>query len=344
MENENIYKEQIVNEVLRQYGIRPDYFEIKGKVRKVYFRDQVYALKETGVRDGNHFIQFPRYLFEKGYYRFIPIYPTKNGQYFVLRDKRLFYLMPWLDNKSLNRTDKIPKMFRELAKLHSLTSKEVSASKNEIKEHYEQVKLNWKRQAEFLDQWMEICEQRWYMSPFEWEFVQYYHDIRKSFDYIDQNIEQWFYIMERQEKIRTVLSHGKFSPDHFIFDDKGYGYFINFEKSQIASPFRDLLPFIVNTLKTFPKQSSECLEWLFTYLKFYPLKKEEKLLFKCYLAHPGYIIRTLEGYTQARSANHELKYTKRLQNDYWLFKNIEFVVMRLEEDDKQEENVQQQIQ
>ena len=54
-----------------------------------------------------------------------------------------------------------------------------------------------------------------------------------------------------------------------------------------SSPLHDLLPFLVKSLRGFPKRSEELVEWIYTYFKYFPLKEHEMHLFLSYLAHPG---------------------------------------------------------
>ncbi|MCU9614032.1 spore coat protein YsxE [Caldibacillus lycopersici] len=342
---ENMYdanEDAIVRDILKEYNLRPSYYEKIGKVFKVYTNENVYALKRMDIQDGNTFFNYLQYLYKKGYYRIVPFYPTKKGHYSVLRNRKLFYLMPWInDENRKDHNEKTKKMIRELARLHAVTAKEVEIQKEMITEHYKQMSLQWKREIDYLDRWMDQCEQTWYKSPFQWEFVQYYDEIRKAYEFSLSALEQWYQKIQNAEKIRTVLIHGKLAPEHFVQDEKGYGYFINLEKSQINSPFRDLLPYLAKQLKTYPSQKEEVIDWILTYMKYYPLREEEKLLFKSYLAQPGNFIHLLEGYQTRRLSNHEMKYTKRLQHAYWMFKNIEYIVMRMEEIEQQRKTSEQ---
>lgn len=340
--NDSSY-ERVVRDVLKEYRINPDYIEKRGKVFKIASRGNTYGLKAIGVQEGYNLVRYIQFLYMKGYYRFVPVFPTSQGRYYVLRDKQLFYLMPWLPNDEfVDDQDKIRKMFRELARLHNVSAKEIDVNQEAATAHYENSRIKWEGELELLDQYMESCEQKWYMSPFESEFVQYYHEIRKAYEYALSTIEKWHKKMEDVEKVRTVLVHGNLSTNHFIFDEKGYGYFISMEKSQISSPFRDLLPFMVSSLKNYPRQSSDRVDWIFTYLKHYPLRTEEKMLLRSYLAHPGNFVRIIKQYHETRRANHERQMTKKLQKNYWLFKNIEFVVMKMEEIERKQQMNQQQ--
>lgn len=320
-----------VYEILKEYQIQPRHLEKIGKVYKVFSGNNVFALKETEVTKGKNLFSIYPFLYHKGFYRFVPLYPAKNGQYMILRDQKLYYLMPWLGSESRPvETNHARKMFRELARLHLLTSQEMEMDQTNIEDHFERTSGQWNKEMQYLDSWIEQCEQKWYMSPFEWEFVQYYHEFQKAYEYALRTLKIWKDTMLESKKIRTVLLHGKVSLDHFVFDDKGYGYFINFDESRIGSSYQDLLPFLSNTLSTYPMNGEDCMEWLNIYMKHYPLKETELLLMKSYLAHPGFMIQLLNRYQTRVAPNHELKYTKKIQQAYWKLKNIENIIMKLE--------------
>lgn len=323
--------------ILAAYKIQPQHIEQRGKVYKIFTGEQVFALKETDVHKGNQMYHYYQLLYRKGFYRFIPLYPTSNGQFAVIDQHKLYYLMPWLTNE--NRHDGAnheKKMIRELARLHLLTSEEIKVDQDVIKEHYERTKLRWENEQNSLVQWMEQCEKKWYMSPFEWEFVQYYNDFEKAYQYALRKLTEWRKALESKKKMRTVLVHGKINPTHFIYDDKGYGYFINFENSYRGASYQDLLPFLAKKLNTYPVKSEETIDLIYTYMKHYPLHESEKLLFKSYFAHPGSIIKLLERYTTKTAINHERKWTTNIQKSYWQLKNIEYVMMRMEQMDQQQ--------
>lgn len=320
----------VVYEVLAEYQLYPKYIERIGKVYKVVSEGRVFALKETDIRASeNLFVTYPL-LYNKGFYRFLPLYKTQNGQFAVLRNKKLYYLSPWIGGERPVETNHTTKMLKELARLHFLTSKETKTDKTDIEQHYEQTSTLWKRELKYLERWAEQCEQKWYMSPFEWEFVQYFNEFYKAYEYALRTFTMWKNTILESNKIRTVLLHGNVSRDHFVYDEKGYGYFINFEQSRFGASYQDLLPFFSKTLRTYPIQGEDYTTWLTTYMKSYPLTESEILLLKSYLAHPGFIITLLNRYDERSVTNHEYKSTKRIQKAYWQLKNIEKIIMQLE--------------
>jgi spore coat protein YsxE len=174
------------------------------------------------------------------------------------------------------------------------------------------------------------------MSPFELCYCLYYNEITQALGYSKARFEDWYEKTKDNEKARMVITHGKLSSEHFLYDEKGYGYFINFENTHYGSPFHDLLPYLSRALNTRPKRNDEAVEWVFHYFKYFPLKADEKLLFYSYLAYPIPIIQVVESYYKKKQPKNELKFVRKLQRSYWHLKNSEYVVMKMTELDNQE--------
>ncbi|MFE8703426.1 spore coat protein YsxE [Cytobacillus sp. FJAT-54145] len=331
MSNVNLLEQ--TTPILKHYSIKPHFVENFGKVQRVYSDKGVYSLKKISPHHGTDFIRNIQYLFQRGYNRIVPVYPTIDGRYAVLHNQNLYYLMPWLPNEEKeNRTERHEQLFRELARLHTLSVREVSINKEEKEEHYEHTIQTWEKETEFVDGFIEECERKWYMSPFELLFCLYYQDISQALQYSTRKFKEWYENTKENTKARAVITHGKISPEHFLYDDRGYAYFINFENSKEGSPLQDLLPFLSRYVNTLPKQCEECVTWIYNYFKYFPLKEDEMLLFLSYFAHPGPILRVLEQYHKSSNKNkNERKLVQSLQKQYWLLKNTEYIIMRIEE-------------
>lgn len=321
-----------MNDILKDYGIEPYFVEQMGNIYKIYSNNGVFALKKINPHHGIDFIRYVQSLYQKGYNRIVPIYPTVDGRYAVLYENELYYLMPWLSNEEKgDPIERNHRLFRELARLHSLSAHEIKVGKEERKEHYDKTIEDLEREEEFLEGYLEACERKIYMAPMELMFCTYYHDISQALKFSKKKLTEWYEATKEQEKARVVIIHGKMANDHFVYDDKGYGYFINFEQANIGSPSHDLLPFLAKSLRGFLKRPEEIIESLYTYFKYFPLKEEEMHLFLSYLAHPGPVIKTAERFFREGEKRHERKAVQKLQREYWLLKNVEYVVSRIDE-------------
>jgi len=331
--------------ILKSYRIEPYFVEEMGNIQKVYAKQGVFVLKKINPLHGMDFIRNIQTLYQKGYNRIVPIYPTLDGRYAVLYENELYYLMPWVSSEEKRDPfESQQQLFRELARLHSISAREIKVNKEERTAHYEKTAKELEQEEEFLDEFLEACERKIYMSPFELTFCTYYHTVKQALFFSRQKLKEWYEETKEKEKARIVIVHGKMASDHFVFDEKGYGYFINFEESRIGSPTHDLLPFLARSLKGYLKQSEEVVEWLYMYFKYFPLKEDEMQLFLSYLAHPGKVIHTAQRFFQEGKKRNEQKAVQKLQRDYWYLKNTEYLVFRIDEIEKkkkQEEAAQQ---
>ncbi|MDP4106700.1 MAG: spore coat protein YsxE [Bacillota bacterium] len=317
--------------ILNHYQIEPFFIEDFGKVQKIYSQKGNFALKKIDPQTGTDFIRHVHFLYQKGYNRIVPIYPTADGRYAVLHDKDLYYLMPWLPNEvTETRSERHRQLFRELARLHTLSAKEIPVKKEERTEHYEKTISQYEKNQEFLDGFVEECEKKTYMSPFELLFCLYFNEIGQALRFSKAKFEEWYENTKEQEKARSVIIHGKISSEHFLYDERGYGYFTNFEQAGFGSPIHDMLPFLSRTLNTRPKRNDECIEWVHHYHQYFPFKPDEKLLFLSYLAYPIPLIQVVEKYYHKEPhKRNELQFVRQLLRKYWHHKNTEYVAMRL---------------
>ena len=321
--------------ILQNYGLSLTFYELFGKVAKVHTDKGVFAVKRIPANEGMEFIRSLQLLFQKGYHRLVPVFPTLDGRYGVLHGHHLYYLMPWLTgNEKEGRSQRHQQMFRELARLHTLSAREIPVDQEERKQHFERMKAEWEKQEEFLEQWITRCEQEIYMSPFQLLSSLYYIQISQALQFSKEKLEEWYEASKENKTVRTVIIHGKLSPEHFLYNEDGLGYFSNFERSQTALPIRDLLPFLSRTLKTYPTKHDECLEWIMTYFAYFPLKEDEMSLFLSYLSYPGQILSTLEKYSETDVNKDEKQFVRTLQHDYWQLRNVEYIVMRILENEQ----------
>lgn len=330
------YHETDISFIAELYGLHLQYAEKYGRVHKLYTDKGTFALKRIKPKHGVDFLQYVQLLYQRGYHRIVPIYPTMDGRYGVLVNPWLYYLMPWLDNREREgQVKKNQELFRELARLHTISAREVEVAENDRTEHYELTVTRWEKENEALEQYVERAEKDWYMSPFQLLFCTFYHEITLAQNYSIRKLNEWYEESKEQTKARSVIVHGKISSEHFLYNENGTGYFTNFELARTASPIHDLLPFLSRSLKTYPNRFDEGLEWLAVYFRHFPFQKEEMLLFLSYLSHPERIFQAVERYFLAGKDKNEYKFVRQLQKQYWYMKNTEYIVMTLEEMEQQ---------
>ena len=333
---------ETVTPILRNYHIEPYFVEDYGIVQKIYSDKGTFALKKVPPTIGTDFIRHVHLLYQKGFNRIVPIYPTMDGRYAVLHENNLYYIMPWMPNdQKENREYKNHQLFRELARLHTLSAKEITVSQEERTEHYEKTIQQLEKHQEFLDGFIDTCEKKTYMSPFELLYCLYYNEIRQALRFSKSKFEEWYESTKENDKARMVITHGKLSSEHFLFDERGYGFFINFENARYGSPIHDLLPYLSRALNTSPKRNDSALDWIYHYFKYFPFKEDEKLLFYSYLALPIPIMQVAESYYRKQRPRNEMKFVRQLQHRYWHLKNSEYIVMRMTEIENQQKQAKE---
>src|SRR4051812_48360467 len=116
--------------ILKNYHVEPYFVEDYGIVQKIYSNKGTFALKKIPPTMGTDFIRHVHLLYQKGFNRIVPIYPTMDGRYAVLHENNLYYLMPWMSNdQKEDRKHKNQQLFREIARLHTLSAKEITVNK-----------------------------------------------------------------------------------------------------------------------------------------------------------------------------------------------------------------------
>ncbi|MBS4202738.1 spore coat protein YsxE [Bacillus sp. FJAT-49754] len=331
-----------ISRLAGNYGLQMNFVEKHGRVFKIYSDKGEFALKRMDANKGLDFLRHIQHLYQLGYNRIVPVYPTLDGRYAILEGNSLYYLMPWLENKEReDRYQKHNDLFRELARLHTLSVREVPVSKEDRKEHYDQTTAGWENEQEALEGFIERSERQSYMSPFQLLFCTYFSEIYGGYRFALNKLKEWHEATQEETKARSVIIHGKISNEHFLYNEDGLGFFTNFEQAGIASPIHDLLPFLARTLNTHQKQFEESVNWLNGYFRHFPFKQDEMLLFLSYLGHPGPIFRVIEKYFSTGNEKNEMKLVIQLQRQYWRMKNTEYVVMRFEDIERQKKEQSQ---
>jgi spore coat protein YsxE len=319
--------------LLTEYGIEVDYIEDLGSIKKIHSNHGMLALKKTKLSSvqlrqyGNNL----RYLQYKGYGFGVPIYRTKSGSYFVFDQERAaYYLMPWLEaNEEEERNDHAFKLFKQLGELHARTVKEEKMTDDSIEFLVGDLTEKWKRRKEELKNFIEQCEDKTYMSPFELFFCTYFQEMIRASDFALRKIDEWKELITEKKKYRTAFIHGKPSFQHFLYNVEGHGMFINFEHGSYLPPIYDLLYFFYRSCKTYPFQTDDRFQWFQTYRKHFPITDEELTLFIAQLSYPEKMYNVITSYRTNRQSKNEIKHVQSLQRAYWQMKNIEFFLTNI---------------
>ncbi|MEH7379771.1 spore coat protein YsxE [Bacillus sp. JJ1533] len=320
-----------IGPILKKYNLQPLSFEQFGKVTKVMTNKGTYALKVISHKINPSFPTLLQQLFQQGYTRAVPIYPTVEGKYLVYHNQKFYYLMPWLKSSTpQQRGGHYHALFKEIARIHLTTARKQQISdKNEITGHYEAIIKKWEERNQFLEKFVEEAETKWFMSPFELQFCTYFYESSLASSFARNQLDRWHELMVEKESFRTVLTLNNLSDTHLLYDESGKGYLSNFERAAYGNPTNDLVILYYRILKTFPTLCTDCLEWFESYQSRFPLREEEFYLLLSHLAFPESLYRCVQNYTAQKQKRSELEHVQLLQRAYWQMKNIEFVSVKL---------------
>lgn len=327
--------------ILHYYSIQPFFTESIGNVTKIYAGNGDYALKKMPLSTGPHFIAKIQQLYEKGFQRIVPIFPTRDGFIGVVDEKYFYYLMPWVasyDAPDYSRA--YENFFGEVANLHRLSQEKIPIDTEERNIHYHQTITNWENDGRFLLQFIEDSEMKWYMSPFELLVCLYFDEIERAFTFAMDHFRRWFEVTKEETSVRSSIIHGKLGQEHFLFNEQEGGYFISFEKARRTMPIHDLLIFISRLSRGLPRRNSKVMEGLLTYWERAPFDEGEMSLFLSYLSYPGHLLHVVKKYYFQQGEKNERQFVQQLQQEYWYFKNIEFAVMKIVDYLEQQQSVE----
>ncbi|GGE75887.1 spore coat protein YsxE [Priestia taiwanensis] len=332
--------------ILELFDIKANFMEEHGNVTKVYTDKGTYALKKAMIKgqQRNNILRNMQLLTENGFRSMLPLYYTNDGRFLIYEKEEYYYVMPWIENadRAAEQNEHYHHMFRTLAKLHEKTTKSKEITEETVTKHCDTMKKKWEAERELLDQFVEKCEQKWYMSPFELYYCSYYHQTTRAYEFAVGQLETWQKEMKEKETTRSVLTHGNFSRQHFLIDGDSNGFFISLENAKEASPIQDLVTFYSRSLLTYPVARTDRFEWLVEYEKHYPLLKEEKHLFMSYLAYPHAMVRYVLQYEKQQRKESELASSDKLQRASWMMNNVEFLISQIQQAEHMKELAKQQ--
>lgn len=332
-----------LEELVSQYGISAEYVEQHGDVWRVSTKKGAFALKKIRKEHAYPLFRNIHALYQRGIKTIVPIYQTNQGYYFIENYADAFYLMPWIEDEEERELDfKDSLMFKELAKLHSMTVQEREYEEEEITTYYDRVSGEWSKEQEELEKFVDKCEKKIYMSPFELQVCTYAHEISLAQKFSMQKLDGWQEAMKESKRHRVAMTHGRVSFHHFVKDTEGRGYFISWERAKQGPPTNDLISFYHRYLRTYPLYCDDCIEWFYDYQKGFSLQEHEKDLTLSYLSYPKPFMQAVHTFQQpndqARKHISERDLVKRVQSSYWMAKNIEYVAGRINQIEEQNKN------
>ncbi|WP_051556273.1 spore coat protein YsxE [Alkalihalobacterium bogoriense] len=311
--------------ILFHYDLYPQQIERKGRVFKIYSQQGTYALKESVMlwEEAQTFSHHIRRLARLQYQSVIPIIPTKYGELTLSTEQHTYYVMPWIENEPYeDRESREQKIMNQMGIIHHLTSKSQTYEQDAMEESYQTLVKRWELRRLELERFIDLAEQKVYMSPFELTFMTHAHQLLLMMDEAKRCAGKWFDGVKEKEKYRTVLCHGKLSRKHVHFTAYGEPLLFNFERASLDTPARDLALFCRHSFAYALWNDNELKHWLATYEAHLPLFEEEKQLLLGYLHFPEPVLFSIDTYMNNRASLSELNHVRRLEKRLFTMRKV----------------------
>ena len=206
---------------------------------------------------------------------------SRSFNYFpkIIKEDNDYILMEYIKDLDIPSEQKIIDLVELVSLLHNKTTIYKETTKDDFKQIYEDIKGNINYLKQYYDDIMLLIESKVYYSPSEYLLARNISQIYKSLYFCENKIEEWYELIENNNKQRYVLLHNNLCLNHFIENDKSY--LISWDKSRIDLPIFDLYKLYKKHHHDF--EFSVILD---KYISNYPLKEEEKLLFFILISLP----------------------------------------------------------
>lgn len=327
--------------LLNKYRLEPDFIEDYGKIKKVYTKQGIFALKQVRFSEEqrNQFMQALNSLHDKGYRHVVPIYFSTDGRH-LQSDQGSgseFYLMPWIESGQVRSDERFVDLMKEAARIHKVTEVTGKPNQSYFQHFYEKSKANIDRRKLDYERFIEKSEKKIYMSPFELLYCTHFVQLMRMEDFALNTLEDWYEVAKEKNQDRISICHGNLAPNLLLYDDSGQSYLYNFDRTFTASPIYDLLNFYRKALYRYPQKVAEATGWYKEYSQHNQLTDDERLLLFYYLTQTDKIHRIIHQY-QTDSTISEKDIVTKLQRSIWRMQASHTFVTQINEAIQQEKN------
>ena len=269
-----------INDLLREYSIKPYRYTKEGKAVIVDTNEKRYVIKEHFNKDEKIY----NYLASRNFNYYPKILNDNNDDY---------QIMEYIDQYNIPSEQKIIDLVDLVALLHSKTTHFKETTEDEYKEIYEDISNNIIYLNSYYNDLINIIDTKVYPSPSEYLLARNISKIFASLKFSEHELEEWYEIVKKTNKKRLVVLHNNLDLSHFLRNNNSY--LISWEKSKIDMPIFDLYKLYKRVGLDF-----EFTEILKRYEKNYPLLKEERKLLFILMALPDKIDFTNDEYENTK--------------------------------------------
>ncbi|SDC24111.1 spore coat protein YsxE [Shouchella lonarensis] len=320
---------QIYEAILFYYDLQPIDVEDRGKIKKVTTDRGTFALKETEMTrlQADEFIHALRKLSKQAYRQFVPVLPTKFGEYTIIADAHCYYLMPWIEQVAY--TDRVTmeeKIADQMGVIHRLTVQTEEVSREQLDASCERLLTRWEERMDVLKQFARRAEEKNYIAPFELSFLTHFVMFEQLYKQAQSYLEKWYEATVEKGTYRSVLTHGRMSRHHTLFNEKNEPLLLNFEQASLDTPARDLASFCRHSFPFSLWSEDAVFRWLHCYEQHLPLLDSEKQLTCAYMMYPEPIYYAVHDYIENASQKQEVDHVKRLEKRVIALRKVQRLV------------------
>ena len=258
------------SDLLNKYHLKPEKYDIKGKVTIISTDNGRFVIKE---KNRNNDTKIYKYLESRNFSYYPSIISDNEDDY---------YITEYIEQLPIPEEQKIFDLIDLVALLHNKTTHFKEVDEDDYKKIYEDITNNIAYLYSYYNDLISIIETKVFMSPAEYLIARNISKIFLSLDYCKNEVQNWYESIKEKRKKRLVVLHNNLDLSHFIRNNSSY--LINWDKAKIDIPIFDLYKLYKKTALDF-----DFYEILKRYESSYKLLDEEKKLLFILIALPDKI-------------------------------------------------------
>lgn len=255
-----------INDLLREYSIKPYRYTKEGKVTIVDTDDKRYVIKESSDKEEKIY----NYLKSRNFNYYPKILNNGNDDY---------QIMEYIDEYDIPDEQKMMDLVDLVSLLHNKTTHFKETDEDDYKEIFEDINNNIIYLNSYYSDLINIIDTKVYPSPSEYLLARNISKIFSSLKFAEHELKEWYELVKVSNKKRLVVLHNNLDLSHFLRNNNSY--LISWDKSKIDIPIFDLYKLYKRVGLDF-----EFTEIIKRYEKNYPLLKEERKLLFILMALP----------------------------------------------------------
>lgn len=210
---------------------------------------------------------------------------SKDFMNFLLckRETEKYEIYPYIIEDNLPPEDKAQELIYLLSLLHSKTTTYKTVNIDEVKELYENTKMQINNLRLYYYDMQDFIETKIIMSPEEQLLINNVSNFYKALNYSEYKLDKWLELKQKEKTERITQLHNNICLKHFLINQENK-YLIDWEYASKGIVIYDFLKFYQNEI-----DNLEMLPLFKIYQSKYQYTKSEQLLFESLIAIPSKI-------------------------------------------------------